>query len=111
MYNIETWYSHNKMYSCIGIRYARFTCCLNMAFNLTIPIWALICLHDVTRESAATKTDHFSDAFVHENVARVYDVVATLLDVQKYDADDMLFREIQCKKRDTLMFKRRFSAV
>ena len=78
-------------YSCIGIRYAklfeaakihvqimRFSCCLNMAFSLTKPIWALICLNDVTRESIAALTDHFANAFVGENVAWVYDVVATL---------------------------------
>ena len=49
-----------------------------MAFNSTKPIWALICLHDVTRESVAALTDHFADAFIRENVARVSDVVATL---------------------------------
>ena len=47
-------------------------------FYLTKPIWALICLHDVTRESVAASTDHFPDALVRENVVRVYDVVATL---------------------------------
>ena len=56
----------------------RFTCCLNMAFNMTKPISALISLHDVIRESVVAMTDHFVDAFVRENVARVYDVVATL---------------------------------
>ena len=49
-----------------------------MVFSLTKPIWALICLHDVTQESVAALTDYFADAFVCENVARVYDVVATL---------------------------------
>ena len=38
-------------------------------------IWALICLHDVTRKNVEAFTDHFADAFVRENVARVYDVV------------------------------------
>ena len=33
---------------------------------------ALICMHDLTRESIAAVTDHFADAFVRENVARVY---------------------------------------
>ena len=37
-----------------------------------------MCLHDVTRESVAALTDHFADAFVGENVARVFDVEATL---------------------------------
>ena len=79
------------IHSCIGKRYAklfeaakihvqimRLTCCLNMAFTWTKPIWALICLHDVTRESVADLTDHFADAFVLENVVRVYDDVTTL---------------------------------
>ena len=61
----------------IHVQIMRFTCCLNMAFDLTKPIWAPICLHDDTWESAAALTDHFADAFVRENVARVYDVVAT----------------------------------
>ena len=60
------------------VQIMRFTCCLNMAFNLTKPIWALICLHDVTRESIAALTDHFADAFVREKVACVYEVVSTL---------------------------------
>ena len=34
--------------------------------------WALICMRDVTRESVVAVTDHFADAFVRENVARVY---------------------------------------
>ena len=29
-------------------------------------------------ESVANQTDHFADAFVHENVAYGYDVVTTL---------------------------------
>ena len=49
-----------------------------MAFSLTKPIWALICLHKVTLESVAALTDHFADAFVRENVACIYNVVATL---------------------------------
>ena len=53
-------------------------CCLDIAFSLTKPIWALSCLHEVTQEGVADLTDHFADAFVHKNVARVYHVVATL---------------------------------
>ena len=48
-------------------------------------------------ESAAHQSDHFADVFVRENVAHGYDV-------QKYTADAILFREIQCKKMDNLMF-------
>ena len=56
----------------------RFTCYFNMAFNLTKPIWALICLHDVKRKHVVALTDHFVDAFVRQNVARVYDIVTIL---------------------------------
>ena len=49
-----------------------------MAFSLTKSIWALISLHDVTRESVAALTDHFADTSVRENIALFYDVVATL---------------------------------
>ena len=51
---------------------------LEHGFNLTKPIWALICLHDATLKIVEALTDHFVDVFVHENVARVYVVVATL---------------------------------
>ena len=47
-------------------------------FYLTKPIWALICSYDATRESVAALTDHFADAFACENVALIYDIVATL---------------------------------
>ena len=55
----------------------RFTCCLNMAFNLPKPKLGPELLHGVIRECIAAMTDHFADAFVRENVAHVYDVVAT----------------------------------
>ena len=45
-------------------------------FYLTKPICALICLHDISQENSASLTDHFADAFVRENVAQVYDIVA-----------------------------------
>ena len=53
--------------------------------------WALICIHDVTRESVAAVTDHFADAFVRENVARVYMTLWRRNDVRKLDADAILF--------------------
>ena len=80
-----------KIYSCIGIRYAklfeatkipvqimRFTRCLKYGFHLTKPIWALICFQNVTRDRIAALTDNFADALGCENVACVYDVEATL---------------------------------
>ena len=48
-------------------------------------------------ERISDQTDHFDDVFVRENVAYGYDV-------RKYTADAILFREIQCKKMDNLMF-------
>ena len=57
------------------------------------PNWALICLHDVERESVAAFADHFANAFVNENVARVYDVVA-MNDVQKFDVDTILLKNL-----------------
>ena len=56
----------------IHVQTMRFTRCLNMAFYLTKPIWALICFHNVTWESVAALTDHFADALDRENVACVY---------------------------------------
>ena len=48
-------------------------------------------------ERIADQTDHFADVFVRENFACGYDV-------RKYKTDAILFREIQCKKMDNLMF-------
>ena len=59
-------------------------------------------MHDVTPKSAVAVTDHFADAFVREDVARVY-MYMTLWrrnDVRKFDADAILFREIKRKRRD-----------
>ena len=47
------------------------------------------------------QTDHFDNVFICENVAYNYDVVT----FKKYTADAILFREIQCRKMDNLMFK------
>ena len=55
---------------------------------------------DVTLESVAAVTEHFADAFVCENVARVYMTLWRCNDVRKFDADAILFREIKCKKMD-----------
>ena len=57
-------------------------------------------MHDATLESVAAVTDHFADAFVRENIARVYMTLWRHNDVQKFDADTILFWEIKCKKRD-----------
>ena len=56
-------------------------------------------MHDVTRESVAAVFDHFADAFVCENVARMYMMLWRLNDIRKFDADAILLREIMCKKR------------
>ena len=58
------------------------------------------------------QADYFADAFIHENIVSGYDIVTTLCHnnngIQKlteFTADDILFRETHCKKRDILMFK------
>ena len=48
-------------------------------------------MHDVTRESVAAATDHFADAFVRENVARLHMTLWRRNDVRKFDADAILF--------------------
>ena len=54
-------------------------------------------------ESVADQPDHFADVFVRENVATVIKLWRRY-DVQKYTADAILFREIQRKEMDNLMF-------
>ena len=48
-------------------------------------------MHNVTLESVAAVTDHFADAFVRNNVAPVYMTLWRRNDVQKFDADAILF--------------------
>ena len=48
-------------------------------------------MYDITLESVAAMTDHFPDAFVRENVARVYMTLWRRNDVRKLDADAILF--------------------
>ena len=55
-------------------------------------------------ESVAGQTDHFADVLVRENVAYGYDVVTTLWRSKVHSRRPILFREIQCKKTDDLMF-------
>ena len=57
-------------------------------------------MHDVTLESVAVVTDFFADAFLRENVARLYMTLWRRNDVRKFDADAILFRKIKCKKMD-----------
>ena len=48
-------------------------------------------MHDVTLESVAAVTGHFADAFVRENVARVYMTLWRRNEVRKFDTDAILF--------------------
>ena len=48
-------------------------------------------MHDITLESIADVTDLFADAFVRENVARVYMTLWRRNDVQKFGTDAILF--------------------
>ena len=54
----------------------------------------------VTLESVAAVNDHFTYAFVPENVARANMTLWRRNAVRKCDADDILFWEIKCKKMD-----------
>ena len=74
-----------------------------MAFSLTKPILALICLHDVTWESVAALTDHFADALFAKTLRSSMTLWRRYV-FRKFDAEAILFREIQCKKRDIVMF-------
>ena len=48
-------------------------------------------MHDVTRESVAAVTDHFADAFVRKNVARVNMTLWQRNVFRKFDTDIILF--------------------
>ena len=48
-------------------------------------------MHDVTLESVVAMTDHFANASVHDNVARVYITLWRRNAVRKFDADTILF--------------------
>ena len=63
-------------------------------------------MHDVTRESIAPLTDHFTDDFVSENFARICMTLWRCNDVRKFDADAIFFRN-QVLEKGYLMFKRR----
>ena len=60
--------------------------------------WALICMHNVTLESVAAVTDHFADAFICENVARVYMTLWRRNYVRKFDTDAILFAKSSVRK-------------
>ena len=55
-------------------------------------------MHDVTRESVAAVTDHFADAFVRENVARVYMTLWRRNALRKFNADAILFEKSSVRK-------------
>ena len=63
-------------------------------------------MYDVTLESFAAVTDHFADAFVRVNVARVYITLWRRNDVRKMTLTPFCFENSSVRKR-ILMFKRR----
>ena len=69
-----------------------------MSFTLKSLNLALICMHDVTLENVAAVTDHFADAFVRENFARVYMTLRRRNDVRKFDTDAILFEKSSERK-------------
>ena len=55
-------------------------------------------MHDVTRESVAAVTGHFANAFVRENVARVY-MTWPCNDVRKLTLTPFCFEKSSVRKR------------
>ena len=53
-------------------------------------------MHDVTRERVSAVTDHFANAFIHENVALLYMMLWRRNDVRNFDTDAISFWEIKC---------------
>ena len=53
------------------------------------------------------QTNHFADAFFAKTL-RMSMTLWRNNDIQKFDPDAILFREIQCKKMYIVMFKRPF---
>ena len=50
-------------------------------------------MHDVTLECVAVVIDHFADAFVRENVARVYMTLWRRIDVRKLTLTPFCFEK------------------
>ena len=48
-------------------------------------------MHDFTQESVAGVTVHFNEAYIRENVARVYMTLWQRNAVRKFNADAVLF--------------------
>ena len=69
-----------------------------MAFTWKSLNWALICMHDVTLDCVAAATDHFADAFVRENVARVYMTLWRRNDVRKLTLTPFCFEKSSERK-------------
>ena len=55
-------------------------------------------MHDVTLECVAAVTDHFADAFVSENVARIYMTLWRHNDVQKLTLTPFCFEKSSVRK-------------
>ena len=88
----------------------RFTCCLNTAFNLTKPLWALIFLHEVTRKSIAAVTDHFVELLFSKTLYASMKLWRHY-DVRKFDADAILFRKNSVRNGIFYCLRDVFSAV
>ena len=68
-------------------------------------------MHDVTLECVAAVTDHFADAFVRENVARVYMRLRRRNDVRKFMLTPFCFEKSSVRKGIINVFRDVFSAV
>ena len=55
-------------------------------------------MHEVTLECVAAATDHFADAFVLENVARVYMTLWRRKDIRKLTQTPFCFEKSSVRK-------------
>ena len=72
--------------------------------------WALICIHDVPLECVAAVTDHFADAFVRVNVARVYMTLWRRNDVRKLTLTPFCF-EKSCVRKGIFVFSAVYAGI
>ena len=68
-------------------------------------------MHDVTLECVAAVTGHFADAFVRENVARVYMTLRRRNDVRKWMQTPFCFEKSSVRKGIFSCLSDVFSAV
>ena len=95
----------------IHVQIMRFTCCLNMDFNFTKTLTEPETVSMMLHAKALWPWLIILPIFLFAKTLQVSMTLWRCNDIQKFDADAILFREIQCKKMDILMFKQCFQCV